>query len=79
MRDLLRRLDRLEDGAPVKNGPVLIGWKGDPVSARAGGDVLPRRPGEGADDFKRRAAEHFRDRGGLVWISVGSVSAALTG
>lgn len=73
MRDLMKRLERLEQGQPSTTGGrvFLLSWMGELTCARAGGAELPRLPNEGASDFKKRAADHFRPNNGkdvFVWV-----------
>ena len=78
MRDLMKRLERLEqasvDGDDLPTIFIsFVGMPGDdpsPSTISHGSETLARADGESWDDFKRRAAAHFepkrRPRCGLV-------------
>lgn len=75
MRDLMRRLDRLENMSPGGHDPVTTiirfmvpppapGQPPEPVSARCmwiggGSEHIEREPGETAKDFESRASAYF--------------------
>lgn len=70
MRDLVRRLEQLERTAQPVASVFLIGWQGEPRTAKHGGEVIEREATETADAFKARAAERFQPAQGVaaVWI-----------
>lgn len=71
MRDLMKRLERLETQSAVLSRPRIVrriisrtGEPWNPIWARARRDSLEsieRGPGESVQDFEGRAAERFGD------------------
>lgn len=69
MREVLKRLERLEGTNANQRAAVLIGWKCDPVSASRAGVQIEREAAESVDSFTRRAAEQFKGTPGFVWLA----------
>lgn len=74
MRDLLKRLERLESEASVSTDAVttffLIGMDEDPTSAECRGERIDRAEGETLEAFEARAAQQFRPPRGVALISM---------
>lgn len=72
MRDLLKRLDKLEDAKQCDAGQVfLLRWTGNAVNyASCQGERMERAEGESQRSFTERAAQHFRPASGsrAVWL-----------
>lgn len=72
MRELMKRLDRLEAATPNGGGAViLLHWQMEPTYASASGERIERGPEESAEAFKARAAAHFKPvpgRARFVWM-----------
>lgn len=67
MRDLMKRLDRLEQlSGATSNLPIVFFCfaghhkdQADPATISCDGEALTRTPGESMIDFRERAAAHF--------------------
>jgi hypothetical protein len=75
MRDLLKRLDRLEGQAPTAGVLRLISWIAPKDNAQArkakrGRDVLERTGGESESEFLARVSAAWRPASGvsLAWL-----------
>lgn len=73
MRELAKRLERLEQEAKARDGGVmLLRWMGEPKTAHHGGESITRDAGESAGDFTRRAAARFRPASGWAYVWIGT-------
>lgn len=77
MRELARRLERLEQEAKTRHGGVmLLQWEGEPKRAQRGGESISREDGESVEDFTRRAACRFRPASGWAYVWIGTAPGA---
>lgn len=73
MRELAKRLERLEQEAKARDGGVmLMRWEGEPNTAQRGSDSITREASESAEDFTRRAADQFRPASGWAYVWIGT-------
>jgi hypothetical protein len=75
MRELAKRLERLEQEAKARDGGVmLLKWMGEPNTAKCGGESITRAAGESAEDFTHRAADRFRPASGWAYVWIGTAA-----